>query len=406
MYGNQKIPSDVCEDPSTSPIQLQAMKIIDEILSSPAPDEAGIRASLRRHVANHPGQPEKRYLYACSPFADPSRFDVIERMTTTNVRCSLIDETGDRPRGSPKSAGDDKDDDPRCPRGTTLEGATQHQDLVQQGHLWLEVKVMDENAKRHIKLASRLGLDPGKLRAASSGRGESSEFELGIYLRDPSVWAKPKRRHGGDRKGEKPALGRRQNTAPPVRAGKTSGRHAADRKTSGEHALAALGAAGKYLLTPEQAETERLNSLRETSLLRTGAEEPFDRVVAAAREFFNVGAASLSLIGRNTQHFKSAIGPLRNETPRQIALCAATVEQNSMLIINDALTDDRFSSNPLVVGEPHIRFYAGYPLHGPRGWNIGTLCIIDQRPRMFPPSEHQVLRILAALAQKYIDART
>lgn len=221
---------------------------------------------------------------------------------------------------------------------------------------------MDDNAKRYIELASRLGLDPVKLRAATSGRYESSEFELGIYLRDPSVWSKLDRRHGGGRRGEKPALGQRQNSSPPVRAGRTSGRRAADRKMSREHALTALGAAGKYLLTPEQAETERLKSLRETSLLRTGPEEPFHRIVAATREFFNVGAASLSLIGRNTQHFKSAIGPLRNETPRQIALCAATVEQNSMLIINDALTDDRFSSNPLVVGEPHIRFYARLPI--------------------------------------------
>jgi hypothetical protein len=62
MYGNQEIPSDVHEDPSTLPIQLQAMEIIDEILSSPVPDEADIRASLRRHVANHPGQPEKALL--------------------------------------------------------------------------------------------------------------------------------------------------------------------------------------------------------------------------------------------------------------------------------------------------------------------------------------------------------
>lgn len=106
----------------------------------------------------------------------------------------------------------------------------------------------------------------------------------------------------------------------------------------------------------------------ETNLLRTGAEERFDQIVAATREFFDVGAASMSLIGRHTQHFKSAIGLLRSQTPRQIALCTATVEQNSMLIINETLTDDRFSSNPLVVGEPHIRFYAGYPLHGPRGW--------------------------------------
>jgi GAF domain-containing protein len=167
-----------------------------------------------------------------------------------------------------------------------------------------------------------------------------------------------------------------------------------------------LGSAGKFLLTPEQAEKERLKSLHETGLLHSGPEETFDRIVAATRKFFNVGAASLSLITEDAQHFKSAIGPLREHTPRQIALCTATVERNSMLIINDTLTDDRFASNPLVTGEPHIRFYAGYPLHGPRGWNIGTLCIIDQKPRTFPPSEQQILRTLARIVQNHINAHT
>jgi GAF domain-containing protein len=128
--------------------------------------------------------------------------------------------------------------------------------------------------------------------------------------------------------------------------------------------------------------------------------------VAATRRYFDVGAASLSLIAEDAQYFKSVYGPLRDETPRQIALCAATVELNSMLIINDTFADERWASNPLVVGDPRIRFYAGYPLHGPRGWNIGSLCIIDQKPRAFPPSEQRVLRTLAAIVQSHIDART
>jgi GAF domain-containing protein len=77
-----------------------------------------------------------------------------------------------------------------------------------------------------------------------------------------------------------------------------------------------------------------------------------------------------------------------------------------MFVINDTLADHRWASNTLVVGEPHIRFYAGYPLHGPRGWNIGSLCIIDDKPRSFGPSEQQILRALAAIVQRNIDART
>lgn len=100
------------------------------------------------------------------------------------------------------------------------------------------------------------------------------------------------------------------------------------------------------------------------------------------------------------------MGPLREETPRDIALCTQTVQQDSMLVINDTLADDRFASNPLVVGEPHIRFYAGFPLHGPRGWNIGTLCVIDQQPRAFSASDRQVLQTLARIVQNRIDART
>ncbi|MDQ0756615.1 GAF domain-containing protein [Arthrobacter sp. B3I4] len=169
--------------------------------------------------------------------------------------------------------------------------------------------------------------------------------------------------------------------------------------------LAALGAAGKFLLSPERAEAERLESLRVTDLLATGPEESFDRVVTAARAFFDVSAASLSLITDDAQVLKSVVGPLEERTPRDIALCTQTVKRNSMLVINDTHTDSRFAANPLVVGEPYIRFYAGYPLHGPRGWNIGTLCIIDQQPRAFPPPEQQVLRTLAAVVQQHIDAR-
>jgi hypothetical protein len=239
---------------------------------------------------------------------------------------------------------------------------------------------MDEEVERRRELAAAIGVDPRKLLPATSGRSRWSKFELEAYLDGGTPW--PTREAGP----------RAYKAGSPGKAR--------------EHAFSALGAAGRSLLTPERAEAERLRSLHETDLLDSGTEEIFDRIVAAARKFFNVGAASMSLIAADAQYFKSVIGPLRDETPRQIALCTATVERNSMLIINDTFTDERFVSNPLVVGEPHIRFYAGYPLHGPRGWNIGTLCIIDQQPRAFPQTEQQVLRMLAAIVQGHVDART
>jgi GAF domain-containing protein len=264
---------------------------------------------------------------------------------------------------------------------------------------------MDEEEQRRHELAAALGLDPRKLLLANSGRSRWSKFELDTYLFGSHSLSTAEHGRSVGSRGKRFAVARQHEPSGGTKAGRPGPRLATPKNTR-EHAFA-LGAAGKFLLTPEQAETERLKSLHETGLLSAGPEETFDRIVAATRKFFNVGAASMSLITGDTQHFKSAVGPLRDQTPRQIALCTATVEQNSMLIINDTLTDDRFASNPLVVGEPHIRFYAGYPLHGPRGWNIGTLCIIDQKPRAFPASEQQVLRTLAALVQNHISsART
>ncbi|WP_461175028.1 GAF domain-containing protein [Arthrobacter sp. Z1-9] len=239
---------------------------------------------------------------------------------------------------------------------------------------------VDDEVERRLELAATIGVDPRKLLPANSGKSRWSEFEVDAYIHGALADPPLERSYGSDGWG-----GQEKTRA---------------------RSVSALGAAGKFLLTPAQAEHERLESLRETDLLHSGPEAIFDRIVTAARRYFDVGAASMSLIGEDTQYFKSVFGPLRDETPRQIALCTATLERNSMLIINDTHTDRRFATNPLVVGEPHIRFYAGYPLHGPRGWNIGTLCVIDQKPRAFPPSDQQVLRTLARIVQGHIDART
>jgi len=264
---------------------------------------------------------------------------------------------------------------------------------------------MDEAAKRRLELAALVvdGLQPQVLWPSYFGQAPCSEFELRAYLHGVLALPDFEHGHGTDPKGKEVTARRRP---PPQSIPRGSGQPDGVVKRSDEDLLAALGAAGRFLLTPERAEEERLASLRETDLLHTGAEETFDRVVNAAREYFGVGAASLSLIAKDAQFFKSAVGPLREETPRQIALCTETVKRDSMLVINDTLTDEQFASNPLVVGDPYIRFYAGYPLHGPRGWNIGTLCVIDQKPRTFTASDELVLRSLAAIAQNDIDART
>ncbi|WP_159803525.1 GAF domain-containing protein [Arthrobacter zhaoguopingii] len=170
-----------------------------------------------------------------------------------------------------------------------------------------------------------------------------------------------------------------------------------------ERALEDLGAAGTSFLTPAQAEAERLRAVERTGLVDTPAEERFDRITRQAKEHFGVSSASVALIAKQRQFLKSVIGPLGQNTPRDIALCSETIRRAGPLIINDTLNDPLFKNNPLVTGEPRIRFYAGYPLIGSGGWAVGTLCIIDQNPRNFTVEDQQVLRDLAEDAQREID---
>lgn len=170
-----------------------------------------------------------------------------------------------------------------------------------------------------------------------------------------------------------------------------------------DQALTDLGAAGRSFLRPEEAESQRLLSVDRTGLVETGAEERFDRITRQAKNRFGVSTATVALITDRVQFLKSVVGPLKQHTPREIAFCNETIRQAGPLIINDALTDPRVKNNPLVTGEPHIRFYAGYPLFGSKGWTIGTFCIIDQHPRHFTHKDRQDLHALAVAAQHEID---
>jgi hypothetical protein len=197
------------------------------------------------------------------------------------------------------------------------------------------------------------------------------------------------------------------STQGPNTLGRDSGCEAPDYWTAcQEESFSALGAAGRSFLSPERAEAERIQSLRKTQLMDSPPEERFDRIVRDAREYFGVSSASVSLIAEDRQYLKSVIGPIGQNTPREIALCNETIRRNSMCVINDTKTDPSFCSNPLVLGEPFMRFYAGYPLHGPGGWNIGTFCIIDQKPRSLSARRRHALQEYARQVQNEIDDRT
>ncbi|MHA7209968.1 GAF domain-containing protein [Arthrobacter sp. MDT1-65] len=149
----------------------------------------------------------------------------------------------------------------------------------------------------------------------------------------------------------------------------------------------------------DENEERRCRALIETGLLETGAEERFDRLTAEAREHFGVSSASIALITDDRQIIKSVIGPIGQDVPRDIALCARTIQADRTLVIPDAAQSPEFRNHPLVIGAPHIRFYAGHPICSTAGWRIGTLCLIDDRPRPFSEADERDLRLRAAQVQ-------
>ncbi|WP_159616341.1 GAF domain-containing protein [Arthrobacter zhaoguopingii] len=166
--------------------------------------------------------------------------------------------------------------------------------------------------------------------------------------------------------------------------------------------LELLGAAGAVFLTAEQAEAQRMRALLETGLLDSPPEERFDRITRRAREHFGVSSSIVALIAEHRQFLKSVIGAVGQNLERESTFCNQTIRSAGPMVVCDTLADDRFKASPLVVGEPHIRFYAGHPLLGPGGWTIGTICVIDQNPRGFTDEDRRVLRSLAEAAQREV----
>jgi diguanylate cyclase (GGDEF)-like protein len=151
-------------------------------------------------------------------------------------------------------------------------------------------------------------------------------------------------------------------------------------------------------------ENIRLTKLRALNILDTEPEERFDRLTRMAKRMFDVPIALVSLVDENRQWFKSCIGLDILETPRDISFCGHAILGDEPFIISDTRTDERFADNPLVTGEPHIRFYAGCPLELPKGHKLGTLCIIDKKPREMNEEDLTLLKDLASMAEKEILA--
>lgn len=155
----------------------------------------------------------------------------------------------------------------------------------------------------------------------------------------------------------------------------------------------------------DENEHERLQALRDLEILDTEREPEFDELVNLASAVCEVPISVVSLIDEHRQWFKAQTGIEDRETPRAVAFCNHAIRQPQMLVVEDATHDERFSQNPLVTGGPQIRFYAGMPVQSPSGHALGTLCVIDSKPRTLTDGQKAALRILAAQVNARLELR-
>ncbi len=146
----------------------------------------------------------------------------------------------------------------------------------------------------------------------------------------------------------------------------------------------------------ESTQSSRLQALRSYAVLDTPSEQAYDDIVALASLICGTPIALISLVDEDRQWFKARVGLEPMETPRGQAFCAhAILNPELVMEVQDASKDARFADNPLVMGEPHIRFYAGAPLLTPSGSALGTVCVIDRVPRVLTPVMEEALRALS-----------
>lgn len=144
---------------------------------------------------------------------------------------------------------------------------------------------------------------------------------------------------------------------------------------------------------PEQ-EADRLRTLRSYKILDTKPEERFDELTQLAAIICGAPISLITLIDGDRQWFKSKVGLELAETPRAHAFCTHAIMQPQMFEVEDATKDQRFANNPLVTGDPHIRFYAGSPLATSDGHLLGTMCVLDREPRTLSAQQKTALEIL------------
>jgi GAF domain-containing protein len=153
-------------------------------------------------------------------------------------------------------------------------------------------------------------------------------------------------------------------------------------------------------------EAERVAALHALLMLDTAQEDRFDLIVEYCRTRFNVPMALVSLVDTDRQWFKAAAGLGVAQTPRDISFCGHAILSPEILVVPNTARDERFADNPLVIGTPHIAFYAGCPLELASGYRVGTLCLIDRRVRSLSDDDLRDLRDLARVVALELEADT
>lgn len=157
--------------------------------------------------------------------------------------------------------------------------------------------------------------------------------------------------------------------------------------------------------TPKN-EADRLRTLQLYRILDTAVDKTFDDLARLAGAICETPINLISLVDKDRQWFKSRVGlPDATETPREFAFCAHAILGSDVMVVEDATADDRFKANPLVTGDPKIRFYAGAPLVVGNGSSLGTLCVIDRKPRKLARAQLEALEVLRGAVVTQLELR-